>query len=62
MTDMQDQIRPTHHDLNASAKAQYDPAISRAEKSPPANKFDATCLPCNAAKLQAYPLNACAKA
>ena len=27
MTDMQDQIRPTHHDLNASAKAQYDPLI-----------------------------------
>ena len=24
MTDMQYQIRPTHHDLKASAKAQYD--------------------------------------
>ena len=36
MTDMRDYIRPTHHDLKASAKAQYDPAISRAEKSLPA--------------------------
>ena len=36
MTDMQDHIRPTRDDLKASAKAHYDPAISRAEKSLPA--------------------------
>jgi len=33
MTDTQDHIRPTRHDLKASAKAQYDPARNRCPQS-----------------------------